>query len=171
MTYVHGRAIAALLLALGSAPLVATPAGATNDPKGGDDDQAVDVASVKLELKQENGKVFTHDGAIFDWGADGDIVITQDDHRHSIALRIDRPQPQGKKIKLTIAYSRDGTPIIAPYEMAAEIKKRAVLRIEGGAAIAITVTPKTLGQDNHQEAPRDKIKGPGEDTNNPLDGI
>ncbi len=155
------------------------------------------VAVVKVELKQESGKVFKHDGAVFDWGSDGNIVFTIGDHSHDVALRVDRAGDDGKKIKLTVGYTRDGKPVIAPYTIDSQVKKREVVHVEGGIALAFTVTPKMVKVDENGDAPsedpdaggdggggdggggetekpkdkpKNKIGGSG-DTNDPLEGL
>jgi len=133
------------------------------------DAETRNVAVVKIEVKLESGKVIKHEGAVLDWGADGNIVLTQDDHKHDVALKIDRPGDSEKKIKLTVGYTRDGEAIIAPYTVDSQVKKREVIRIEGGVAIAVTVVPKTMKVEAPKEKPRDKIEGPG--SNDPLDGL
>jgi len=109
----------------------------------------VEVAIVKVEVKLESGKVIKHDGVLFEWGDEGNVVLKYDDHTHDVALKVDRPDENGKKIDLTVGYSRDGTLIITPQQVSTEAKKREVIRIEGGAAIALTVTPKKVKLDEN----------------------
>lgn len=109
----------------------------------------VEVAIVKVEVKLESGKVIKHDGVLFEWGDEGNVVLKYDDHTHDVALKVDRPDENGKKIDLTVGYSRDGTLVITPQQVSTEAKKREVIRIEGGAAIALTVTPKKVKLDEN----------------------
>lgn len=109
----------------------------------------VEVAIVKVEVKLESGKVIKHDGVLFEWGDEGNVVLKYDDHTHDVALKVERPDENGKKIDLTVGYSRDGNLIITPQQVSTEAKKREVIRIEGGAAIALTVTPKKVKLDEN----------------------
>jgi hypothetical protein len=134
----------------------------------------VEVAIIKVELKLESGKVIKHDGVLFEWGDEGNVVLKYDDHTHDVALKVERPDENGKKVDLTVGYSRDGELIIQPQAVSTEVKKREVIRIEGGAAIALTGTPKKVKLDENgnpvepippdepkeKEKPKDKPKAP-----------
>jgi hypothetical protein len=109
----------------------------------------VEVAIVKVEVKLESGKVIKHDGVLFEWGDEGNVVLKYDDHTHDVALKVDRTDDSGKAIKLTVGYARDGESIIQPQTVSTEAKKREVIRIEGGSAIALTVTPKKVKLDEN----------------------
>ena len=155
----------ALLLACATLP----PAAARADESVPAAEETRNVASVKVELKQENGKVLKYDGAVLDWGADGNVEFKYDDHIHDVALRIDRPNDKEKLIKLTVGYTKDGRAVIEPHTLDSEIKKREVIRIDGGVAIAITVTPKNVKVDGDgepveppEEAPPPKVEKPKE---------
>ncbi|MFO0635718.1 MAG: hypothetical protein U0168_22995 [Nannocystaceae bacterium] len=119
----------------------------------GEDEEPVETASIKIELKQASGKVLKYDGAQLEWGADGNVEFKADNHVHDIALRIDRAEGGGKAIDLTVGYARDGHEIMAETTIASEIKKREVIRIEGGIAIAITVSAKASKQEQPKEEP------------------
>ena len=190
---VHRLLSAAFLAAAVAMPGVPATAGAADEIPASV--AIVEVAIVKVEVKLESGKVIKHDGVLFEWGDEGNVV-----------LKYDRPDENGKKIDLTVGYSRDGTLIITPQQVSTEAKKREVIRIEGGAAIALTVTPKKVKLDENgnpvepippdepppkpkekekpkEKAPpqppapppeppkekRPKIKGP--DSNDPLEGL
>ncbi len=148
-----------------------------------DEDAPTDVASVKIELKQANGKTLKYDGALLDWGADGNVTFKVDDHVHDVSLRIDRTNDTAKTIALTVGYTKDGRSVIEPQTVDSEILKREVIRIDGGAAIAITVSakvnkpqpaPEEPTPEEPVEEPKEKPKtkrivdGGGDD---PLDGI
>jgi len=178
--------IAPLALVLVASPM-ATPAFADEgvalaDGDDAEDDAPKDVASVKIELKQASGKVLKYDGALLEFGADGNVTFKADDHVHDVSLRIDRAE--GKAISLTVGYTKDGNAIITPQTVDSEIKKREVIRIEGGVAIAITVTSKVAKKAAPEEKPpeetpeeppaeqpkkKDRIVDPG--GNDPLDGV
>ena len=141
-------AILAVAIALPSAPATSHAADRTADaiPQSM---AIVEVAIVKVEVKLESGKVIKHDGVLFEWGDEGNVVLKYDDHTHDVALKVDRPDENGKAISLTVGYARDGEAIIAPQTVATEAKKREVIRIEGGSAIALTVTPKKVKLDEN----------------------
>lgn len=155
------------------------------------------VAVVKVEVKLESGKVIQHDGVVFEWGDEGNVVLKYNEHTHDIALKVDK-NDDGKKINLTVGYTRDGEAVIQPQTVQSQPKKREVIRIEGGSAIAVTVTPKAMKLDENgnpiqppeQEKPKDKPKEKaptpppapeepkkkprkitGPDTEDPLEGV
>lgn len=175
--------MSALAFALTLAPamsVVAADAEATDDAEA-----PVDMASVKIELKQASGKVLKYDGAQLEFGADGNVTFKHDDHVHDVSLRIDRAGEGSKAISLTVGYTKDGSAVIAPQTVESEIKKREVISIEGGVAIAITVSAKATKDAPKEKAPpaeepapeepppppprKDKIDGGG--GNDPLDGL
>jgi hypothetical protein len=148
----------ALLLACASLPLTSANAEPAAAPTPAAEAQH-NVASVKIELKQPSGKVLKYDGAMLEWGADGNVEIKYEDHVHDIALRVERPDDKQKQISLTVGYSKDGQAVIEPTTVASEIKKREVVRIDGGIAIAITVTPKNVkGEGEPVEPPEENEK-------------
>ena len=151
----------ALLLACAILPA----ASANADDAAAATEETRSIASVKVELKQPSGKVLKVDGAILDWGGDGEIQFKYDDHVHDVALRVDRPNDKEKLIKLTVGYSKDGRAVIEPHTVDSEIKKREVIRIDGGIALAITVTPKTVKVDGDGEP----IEEPPEETQKPKE--
>lgn len=178
--------LAPLALVLLASPF-ATPAFAQDGDASADEvteDEPADQASVKIELKQPSGKILKYDGALLDWGADGNVTFKQDDHVHDVSLRIDRSDDKGAAISLTVGYTKDGKPIIEPQTVDSEIKKREVIRIEGGVAIAITVTSKNAkaappppAEEPKEEEPpaeepkpkKKRLEGGGGD--DPLDGL
>jgi len=193
-------AILAVAIAMPSAPATGHAADRVADeiPQSA---AIVEVAIVKVEVKLESGKVIKHDGVLFEWGDEGNVVLKYDDHTHDVALKVDRPDENGKKISLTVGYARDGESIIQPQTVATEAKKREVIRIEGGSAIALTVTPKKVKLDENgnpvepippdepKPKEKDKPKAPeqpapppeqpkekrpklkGPDSNDPLEGL
>jgi hypothetical protein len=141
--------------------------------------------------------VIQHDGVVFEWGDEGNVVLKYNDHTHDIALKVDKNE-DGKKISLTVGYTRDGEAVIPPQTVQSQPKKREVIRIEGGSAIAVTVTPKTMKLDENgnpvqppeqekpKEKPKEKAPEPpkapeepkkkprkitGPDTEDPLEGV
>jgi hypothetical protein len=135
-------------------------------------------AHVKLEIKQEDGKVLRNKGDLLDWGQSGTVVIEADEHKHAVELQLTKGSDS--TLTVTLAYERDGTPVVAPYTFDTKIKKREVIHIEGGAAIALTITPKAVKQgdaapppeESPEPAPKDKDKIEiGTNPNDPLGGL
>jgi hypothetical protein len=150
----------ALLLACASLPLTSANAAPADDAAPAAEAEH-NVASVKVELKQASGKVLKYDGALLEWGAEGNVEFKYDDHVYDIALLIDRVDDKQKQIKLTVGYSKDGHAVIEPTTLDSEIKKREVVRVDGGIAIAITVTPKNVkgeGDGDPVEPPEETTK-------------
>jgi hypothetical protein len=135
-----------------------------------------EVAQVKIEIKLESGRVVKPE-SIFtvDYGVDSNLEIQADGAKHQFLLNIKRKGDKNGKAKkneqvsITVGYDRDGEAIIAPYTFDAKVKKREVLRIEGGVAIAFVITPKKVGsadapkeeelpEELPEEKPRDKKK-------------
>jgi hypothetical protein len=126
------------------------------------------LALVKIEIKEPGGKVVANEGDLVEWNEDANVVIDAE-RRHAVTLELKREGDRTNKIKVKLAYDVDGQPIIAPHSFDTRVKKREVIRIEGGLAIAITVTPKTV-QVEPPKKKREKIDGVG-DPNDPLDGL
>lgn len=179
-TLALASALAFALTLAPSTPVVAADAENTDEAEA-----PADVASVKVELKQASGKVLKYDGAKLEFGADGNITFKHDDHVHDVSLRIDRAEEGSKSISLTVGYTKDGNAIIAPQTVSSEIKKREVISIEGGVAIAITVSAKsTKGEKKEEPPPAEEAPAPEEPPppkkkdkildgggNDPLDGL
>lgn len=169
--------LAPLALMLAVSPLA--PAWAQAGDDADEDAAPEDRAHVKIELKQPSGKVLKYEGALLDWGADGNVSFKYDDHVHDVSLRIDRANESAKAISLTVGYSKDGQAIIAPQTVDSELKKREVIKIEGGVAIAITVSPKAAKAEEPPPPPEEpqekeqpkKKRIVGGDANDPLDGL
>lgn len=118
--------------------------------EGGEDSQQPkdEVAQVKIEIKLESGRVVKPESSFtVDYGVDSNLEIQADGAKHQFLLNVKRKGDKGKEAKevsITIGYDRDGEAIIAPFTFDAKVKKREVLRIEGGIAIAFMVTPKKV---------------------------
>lgn len=139
-----------------------------------DDKTYKQVAHVKVEIKQESGKVVKSTGVV-DWGADGRIELAGDAHTHAVLVKIERDVDSKKKVSITVGYDRDGEALIAPYTFESTVKKREVIEIEGGIAIALQVTPKKVAVDapppeEKPEEREEKLKIGG-DNNDPLGGL
>jgi hypothetical protein len=123
-----------------------------------------EVAQVKIEIKLESGRVVKPENAFtVDYGVDNNLEIQAEGAKHQFLLNIKRKGDDTKAVSITVGYDRDGEAIIAPYTFDAEVKKREVLRIEGGAAIAFTITPKKVaGAEAPKEEEQPKEEEPAE---------
>ncbi len=127
------------------------------------------VASIKVEIRQESGEVVKGSTQL-EWNEDGTLSIEQDGTKHTLDLRIER-EGDSKKLSITVAYSRGGKDIVAPYAFDAKVKKREVLRIEGNLAIALTITPTKVAaanEDRGEDKPKLDLSG---DPDDPLAGL
>lgn len=167
------RTLAAVLAA--SLGFVATPALATAPSHGAHavnaaaQQETKQVASIKVEIRQESGEVVKGSTQL-DWNEDGTLSIDQDGTDHKLQLRVER-EGKSKKLNITVAYSRGGEDIVAPYAFDAKVKKREVVRIEGNLAIAVTVTPKKVEaakKDKGEDKPKLDLTG---DEDDPLAGL
>ena len=191
----QGARWGAVLLALG---LLVGPAAAVAaaDDEAQEEEAEREVAQIKIEIKLESGRVVKpDDNFTVDFGVENSLAIEADGSRHQFMLKVERKadasdEGEGKKKKdkkkdevvaLTVGYDRDGEPIVAPYTFDAKLKKREVLRIEGGMALACTITPKKVKGDapppdeteeepEDKDPPKDKIEIDG-DGNDPLGGL
>jgi hypothetical protein len=128
----------ALPLAL-AIPAVAAPQTAL--AADGEDDNAIDAADVKIEVRLENGKVVKHNAEVPAMEMDHKIEFEGEGHFHELTLNIKKT---GKgKLSVRLAYDRDATPIIAPYTTDFKAKKREVLWAEN-IALALTIKPKKV---------------------------
>lgn len=141
------------------------------------------AAGVKIEIKLESGRVVKMDGDVhIDYGVDSSVDVQADGSLHQFVINIKPKGDSKKEVELTVGYDRDGEPIVAPYTFDAKVKKREVLRIEGGIAIAFVITPKKVddeaappGEEQPTEPtekvkPKDKVEV-CEDMNDPLCGM
>ena len=132
------------------------------------------VAQVKIEIKQESGKVIKTKGTV-DFGAQGTLALAGDDHSHSVHVKVDRTDDKKPEVQITLGYDRDGEAIIAPYSFDTKVKKREVIQIEGGIAIALQITPKKVAveappPEEKPEEREEKLELQG-DNNDPLGGL
>lgn len=177
-----GAVLVGLGLMLGAGPVgtvrAAEPDDLTEDGEDGAEDgegtpdpnQPTDeVAQVKIEIKLESGRVVKPESAFtLDYGVDNNVEIQADGAKHQFLLNVKRKGDKGKEAKevsITVGYDRDGEAIIAPFTFDAKVKKREVLRIEGGIALAFVVTPKKVeapkppeAEEQPEEQPKQKDK-------------
>ncbi len=159
---VQGARWGAALLALG---LLLGPVGvsaADGDDEAEVEDAEHEVAQIKIEIKLESGRVVKpDDNFTVDFGVENALAVEADGSNHQFMLKVERKKEgknKAKVVALTVGYDRDGEAIVAPYTFDAKVKKREVLRIEGGMALAFTITPKTIKGD----APQDEEEVPEE---------
>ena len=183
----QGARWSAVLLTLGLlvGPAATVTAAETTTTDDAEAEAQHEVASVKVEMKTPRGRVVKLDGDLqVDWGVETGIDIEADGSTHSLQLMVQRKGEKKKsdKISITVGYTLDGEAIIAPYTFDSKVKKREVVRIEGGAAFAITITPKTIkgegdeGTDEGEELPPEEVEPPRdkieiEDEDDPLGGL
>lgn len=106
-----------------------------------EDQQAQRAADVKIEIRQENGKVVTYRGEVLTYGMDFKMEFEGEGHAHEVTLNIQ--EGNSKKLKVKLAYDRDAAPIIAPYVTDFKPKKREVLWADD-IAMALTFKPKKI---------------------------
>jgi hypothetical protein len=171
-----GAVLVGLGLLVGMGPVASVRAGepddeATEDGDAGGGSEEIpqpkdEVAQVKIEIKLESGRVVKPENSFtIDYGVDSNLEIQADGAKHQFLLNIKRKGKEGKskeaqEVSITVGYDRDGEAIIAPFTFDAKVKKREVLRIEGGIALAFTITPKKV----QGEAPKqeEQPQEPGE---------
>ena len=172
----------AVLVALGllGGPAAAAEAAA---PDESTQDEA-EVVQLKVEIKLASGRVVRLPGDFkLDWGVDTAVEVEADGSTHQFSFLIARKgDPESGAVSITMSYGRDGEPIIAPYSFDTKVKRREVVRIEGGLAIALTVTPKKTGapppkQEEEEEPPPEEGGPPADeieidgDADDPLGGL
>lgn len=157
-----GAVLVGLGLMLGAGPVGSVRAAEPDDEitddgdEGAEDgdgsenaDQPTDeVAQVKIEIKLESGRVIKPENVFtVGYGVENNLEIQAEGAKHQFLLNVKRKGDKGKEAKevsITVGYDRDGEAIIAPFTFDAKVKKREVLRIEGGIALAFVVTPKKV---------------------------
>jgi hypothetical protein len=144
---------------------VGAPARAGDAPAG--ESATRQVAQVAVEIKQETGQV-AKNTAQLEWNEESAVVFEGAEHKHDVSVKLVRREGNSKKVSVTVAYKRDGQAVIAPHTFDTTVKKREVIRIEGGLAIALTVTPKTIKLEPPKKKEPDVDLGDG---NDPLSGL
>ena len=125
------------------------------------------VVIAKVEIKQSSGKVLRGKPRQLEWEAQSSVQLEADGHVHDVQLQVEKKDDQGRKLGVTLAYDVDGEAVIAPFEYDTTAKKREILRVDGGIALAVTLTPKKI--EIEAPEPDDDIEVP--DGQNPLDGL
>lgn len=122
------------------------------------------MASVKLEIKGEDGKVFKDKPKVIRWDQLTRIPIDFGSRMHEFDLLLGQ---DGKKaVDVQLSYTVGGKEVLRKYRFDTKVGTREVIQIEGGVAVAVTVTPKTVKP--KPAAERDKVKT--SDSRDPLAG-
>lgn|SRR5690606_16103257 len=162
MRKMSGTWVLAAALVLGA---TASPASAQGSAPAGEEQG---TAAVRIEIRQESGDT-TEARTELDWGTDESVTFQGGGHTHDVALHLER-SGKSKKVQAKVGYRRDGRPIIAPVDLTLQLGKRELLRIEGGLAIALTVTAKA-GASGPPPSQRPPVKRPDGGTDDPLEGL
>lgn len=164
------------LVALAAALALGLPVSSVDAHEGAEpraESSVKQVAQVKVEVKTEAGRVIKGDLQL-DWGAPGTVEMQGDGKKHIVGLELVRETDDSKVLKVTLRYHVDDHLVVAPYTFDTKLKKREVVHIEGGSAIALTVTPKKVKAPPppaEEEKPRDKIDVGDADPRDPLGGL
>jgi hypothetical protein len=141
----------------GPAKPIDDPAEGLTEPK--------DFAVVKLEVKQTNKKVYKDTtGKIIEWDVPTKVEVDFDGHKHAFVVTAKRSGKTG--VAIEIDYAVDGADVIRSADLESKLKERGVLLIEGGGAIAVTVSNKKVKP--KVAPPKDTIKQTG--GKDPLSG-
>lgn len=165
MQHAVPRVAGLMLSACFALGVLETPAAAADSPMA--EATTKQVAQVRVEIKQESGEV-AKNTAQLEWNEASSLTFEAAEHKHAVQLQLSRDSAKSKKVSITLAYDRDGEAIIAPYTIDTKVKKREVIRIEGGLAIAVTVTPKKIKVAPPKEQKPDFNPGEGDA---PLSGL
>lgn len=164
----------ALLVALGLlvGPVVDVRAAEPAGPASEDEKVVREIAKVKIEVKLESGRVVKPESDFtVDYGVDSSLEIQAEGAQHEFMLNIKRKGDGTKEVSITIGYDRDGEAIIVPYTFDAKVNKREVLRIEGGIAIAFTITPKKVTGETKPPADEEQPSEPEQKPKKPKDKL
>lgn len=160
---VRSFAVLATLLVAAVAP--APVSASRSEPALAKKHKTRSVAAVRVEIRQENGDIIKSASTILEWDEEGTVSIEVDETIHDVDVLLDR---KGARADMTLAYTRAGEKIIAPFQLDIKLWKREVIRSDGGLAIAVTVTPKRI-EVEAERPKRPRIDDDGGD--DPLDGV
>lgn len=125
-------------------------------------------AKVTIEVRMENGTVVKHKGEMRSFGNEWRFEFDGAEHQHGVILTAETEEGS-KSLEVTLAYERDGTPIIAPFTDTYTAKKRQALWTEDGSlAIALTFFPTKFAREDTSREDKEKIKP--DDSDDPLGG-
>jgi hypothetical protein len=118
-------------------------------------------ANVKLEIKQ-GPKVHKDPGQTIRWDELTRIPIDVEGQIHEFLVHVTRA---GENTEVMMSYNRAGNEILRKYTFDTKVKKREVLRIDDGTALAVTVTPLTVKPHKSSHKKVERVEG-----NDPLTG-
>lgn len=122
-------------------------------------------ANVKLEIKTPSGKVFKDPGKAFPFDQLTRIEFDFEGITHTFLLDVSPPGKSKAALKLT--YLAGGEEVVRNYGFDAQLKKREVLRLDDGTALALTVGSKKIQPLPKEE--REKLQG-SDGNRDPLKG-
>lgn len=126
------------------------------------------TAAVRIEIRQESGDI-AEARTELDWSTEESVTFQGGGRTHDVALHLERAG-KSKKVQAKVGYRRDGRPVIAPVDLTLQLGKREVLHIEGGLAIALTVTAKAAPS-SPPPSQRPPVKRPDGGGDDPLEGL
>jgi hypothetical protein len=125
-------------------------------------------AKVTIEVRVEDGTVIKHKGELRSFGNEWRFEFDGGDHRHGVLLTANGEEGS-KTFEVTLAYERDGSPVIAPFTDTYTAKKRQVLWTEDESlAIALTFFPHKFPREDKSRDDKEQIKP--DDNDDPLGG-
>jgi len=122
-------------------------------------------ANVKLEIRTPSGKVFKDGGKAFPFDQLTRIDFDFEGITHTFLLDVSPPGKSKAALKLT--YLAGGEEVVRNYGFDAKLKKREVLRLDDGTALALTIGKKKIQPLPQEE--REKLEG-SDGNRDPLKG-
>lgn len=157
-----------LSLALIAPTIVVAPDAHAGDSESKKEKEYDYGAKVTIEVRMEDGTVVKHRGEMRSFGNEWTFEFDGADHRHGVILTVEAEEGS-KTLEVTLAYERDGTPVIAPFSDTYTAKKRQALWTEDGSlAIALTFFPTKFEREDTSRDDKEKIKP--DDSDDPLGG-
>jgi hypothetical protein len=150
------------------APMVLAPASADAGESEKKEIEYDYGAKVTIEVRMEDGTIVKHRGEMRSFGNEWRFEFDGGEHRHGVVLTAESEEGS-KTLEVTLAYERDGSPVIAPYKDTYTAKKRQVLWTEDETlALALTFTPHKFPREDKSRDDKEKIKP--DDNDDPLGG-
>lgn len=157
-----------LPLALIAPTIAITPTSADAGESEKKEKQYDNGAKVTIEVRMEDGTIVKHRGELRSFGNEWRFEFEGAEHKHAVLLTAESEEGS-KTLEVTIAYERDGTPIIAPFTDTYTAKKRQAFWTEDESlAIALTFVPTKFEREDKSRDDKEKIKP--DDSDDPLGG-
>jgi hypothetical protein len=115
--------------------------------------EATNMATVRLEIKDDTGKVFKDTPKVLRWDEPFRIPLEIGNQVHEVDVEVSR---DGKTVEIVLGYLLGGQELVRNFRLETNANKRELVRIEGGIALAITVGSKTIKPKPQKE--RDKVE-------------